>query len=456
MEEIKKNTEPEKVTQDHIAEKKQNESPNNKRTGLRILLFVLVGIFAIFIGIFGYLAVRYFFPSNKDLLIIAHAKTIKMLDEKEIPDAFFKTTDTSLHLEGDYTTPKLVNALNTVEFHTENLHLSDHEGMYETKLRFMEEDVLHTKNVSRDGKHVLSSSELLDSPVNGKTSKEVPHLILDEQGIHPDTDLLNGMNEEIWKDYLVSYGMKLYKTLPEDAISVEKTKTGKRITVSADANLVLSGIVSELYQDYGFKQFFYQEREKISKNGDELFLGTSVLLPSMTLSQFEKEYDRALAEFLEDITKQEVKLLLVTEIDENRCAVSDTFSLIKNGEKTLHFYWNRNGSFEVIPYEDDGTSTYEFKNEKRIENGVEYSKITYTTDVREFTKTPELDAKNFSVVVESKTEYGVKNRGVDKLPEQYIEFSKLSKKEQQKLIEDAGTRIKSITAGLTLGIIFVP
>lgn len=455
MEDIKKNSEPEKEN----LEEKQLKSPK-KRTWLRILLFVLAGVFAILIGIFGYLAIRYFFPSDKDLLVIAHAKTIYMSEEKETPEAFFKMTSTCFNLQGDYTTPRLVDALNSVVFHTENLHLSDNEGMYETTLHFLGADALKTKSISRDGKHVLSSEELLDSPVNGKTSKEVPHKILAEQGIHPDADLLGGMDEKTWKQYLLSYGMKLYKTLPEDAFTVQETKNGKTITMSADAGRVLSGIVSELYQDYGFKQFLYQEREKLSENCDEFFLGASVLVPSMTLSQFEKEYDRALAEFLADITENDVKLQLVTEIDEDRCAVSDTFSLVKNGKKMLHFYWNRNGSFEVVPYDEDGTFVYELKNEKSIEKEREYGQITYTTDVREFTKTPELDAKYFSVIVRTKKEYRITKRLVnslfDELPEEYIEFSKLSKEEQQNLIEDAGARIKTITAGLTLGIVFAP
>ncbi len=452
MEEFKKNSEPE----NEKMKEKENKNPKNKKIWLRVILWIFAALFAILIGVFGYLAFRYFFPSNKDLLVISHAKTIKMSEKQETSEAFFKTTDTRFHLEGDYTTPKLVEALNTVEFRTENLYLSDTEGTYETTLRFFDQEVLKTKNISRDGKHVLSSKELLDTPVNGKNAKEVPHLILAEQGIHPDTNLLTGMDEEKWKDYLVSYVLKLYRVLPDDAVSSEDTNQGKTITVSADASRVLSGIVSELYQDYGFKQFLYKEREKLSKNGDELFLGTSVLVPSMTLSQFEKEYDRALAEFLTDLTENEVKLQLVTEVDKDKCVVSDTFTLVKDGKKTLHFYWNRNGSFEVIPYDENGIATYELKYETYTENRVEYSKITYSTDIREFTKTPELDAKYFSVTVESKKDYDVKNYSIEKLPEEFVEFSKLAKEEQKNLIEDAGARVKSITAGLTLGIVFVP
>lgn len=456
MEELKKTAATKNTEKENIETERQFQKAKKKRAWLRIIPWIFAAVFAILIGIFGYLAIRYFFPSNKDLLVISHAKTIRASEKVKTPEMFFKTTDTRLNLEGDYTTPKLVNALNTVAFHTENLHLSDTEGMYETTLNFMGSDVLKTKSISRDGKHILSSDELLDVPVNGKTSKEVPHLILAEQGIHPDTNLLDGMGKEIWKDYLVSYGMKLYKILPDEVISVKETKNGKTITVSADAERVLSGVVSELYQDYGFKQFLYKEREKLSENSDELFLGMSVLMPVMTLSEFEKEYDRALAEFLTDITENEVKLQLVTEIDNDRCAVSDTFSLVKNGKEMLHFYWNRNGSFEVIPYNEDGTFVYELKNEKRTENGIEYGKVTYSTDVREFTKTSELDAKYFSVIVESKKDYNVKNRTVDKLPKDYIEFSSLSEEEQEKLIEDSGARVKSITTSLTLGVIFTP
>ena len=85
-------------------ETKPKKKTKRGKKGLWIALFAVLGIVILFAGYAGY---RYLFPSDKDLVVLAHYNTIKDKSVQEEIPFFQKETDITCDLEGAFVEPKI-------------------------------------------------------------------------------------------------------------------------------------------------------------------------------------------------------------------------------------------------------------------------------------------------------------------------------------------------------------
>ena len=226
-----------------------------KKSGNKLWLLIPL---ALLLVLGGFVAFRYFRPSDKDLFVLAHYNSIRTSAKTEQPDVFYKVTDATCKLEGAFVEAKTIENISAMSIHSENARLDGGDGFFHFAFRIGDRDVLTTESISYGGESYVASKELTDGQFYAApTPQEILNLLLGGQSIQTDVNILDGVDKDVFMDYLKHYGTKLYQSLPDSAFSRTETENGTRLKLSGSAAWLITDIVSEIRKDYGLKNFLY-------------------------------------------------------------------------------------------------------------------------------------------------------------------------------------------------------
>ena len=96
-----------------------NDKPK-KRIWKKLILMVLILVAFACAVVGGYLAYKYFFPTDKELFFISHINSFDSIEQEE-PEPYFKTNKTTITTEGDFTSQKAAKRFSTTEILTDSL-----------------------------------------------------------------------------------------------------------------------------------------------------------------------------------------------------------------------------------------------------------------------------------------------------------------------------------------------
>ncbi|MBQ4087674.1 MAG: hypothetical protein IJC78_05445 [Clostridia bacterium] len=426
-----------------MAEEKKNRKKQKK--GLWITLFVILGIIVLLAGYVGY---RYLFPSDKELIVLAHYNSLHGKEKQEEAPFFQKSTDISWDMEGAFVEPDLTERLESLSIHTEQSVLVEGDGVYRFAFRMGEQELFQTERVNNGGLSYVGSDALTDGTYYcADEAKELWELLLGRQGIRTDVKILDGVDKETFSEYLKTYGMELYRMLPDSAFSRTETEQGTELVLSGDAAWLLSDVVSQIKSDYALKNFLYTQWDQIIKNIHATYTGAELLVPSVSQAEFEADYDEALQTFLMDLAEKKMQLKLTVLIDEDRRVISDSLLLSAENAPVLEFTAHQDGSYRLVPY-TDGVPNFMLERSIKTEGTLTESATLFTMDVNEYSKSPsETDKKMVTISVVSHTDTDVSGCTAE-VPAECVMLAELDETAKEEVAEKTNQKLSELTTQL--------
>lgn len=419
-----------------------------KKGPKHILSAFLMAIVSIAVLAGAFLLYKYFFPSDKQLFVFSHYNTYQDAAKTEVPQSYIKTANVTCKVDDGVMEPEMVKAVNGFAARTVFTQLSNSQKRLEFALNFFGSDLITAQSVTDEGKTVFSSPQVADTAFSGKSNGEILGVLLGVQGMNADKGLLDGVDRDTFNKYLKKYGLKFYDSVPDTVFSSISIKGTSTVTLNAKAVQLFSGIVGQLRADKELKAFLYTQREQIAANLNEIYEPSTLLVSSVTQTEFEQSYLEALDSFLANLARSDAEVEITAVINKHRRIESETMKIIGNGALLFELKFTGVKNFSVTGYKEDGTVLFTFANEQQTAGTVTDSVTTFSLDVSK--STAESVPKMVNVKVTAATDTNVSESEIV-FPEHCTDLSETDAETKQSIADEVNRRLSEIFTRAALG-----
>ncbi len=417
----------------------------NKRLK-RVFLTCLYAVISVIVLAGAYLSYKYFFPSDKQLFVLAHYNTYQDGAKAETNARFAKQTDASLTVGDGVMEPQMAKAVNGLTVCTDTVQLSENQSRLNFALKFMGGDLVTATSVTDGGVTVFSSPQMADAAYSGGSTGEILSVLLGAQGVNPDRGILDGVDREGFFKYLKKYGIRLYNDVPDAVFSSVKINGTTTVQLSAKAVRLFSGVVGQLRTDSELKSFLYAQREQIARNINGMYEPSALLVSSVTQKEFEQEYLETLDSFLADMAQSDAEVELTAVINKHRRVERETLKIAGSGTPVAEVEASGGKAVRATAYKTDGSELLHFEREQNTAGTVTDAVTAISLDLAKPGDAPKL----VNVTVNTSTDTAVKDADISP-PEQFYDLSALDGEEKQKLAESVNQRLTGVFTRAALG-----
>ncbi len=423
-------------------QKKQSQQINRKKI-LKICICVLVGVTLLVMGTVSYL---YFFPTGKLLFAWTHYNLLEDVWNMKEPERYSRALDMDLDISGDLSGAKLLGLLDATSIHVNETKWEKKTADAELALRYNGADILNAEYSVRGDKAVFHAPQLSKDTYSGESVGEIVTLLMGKQGLDAEKSVSDGVNRGGLKQYILSYGLEWFRSVPDGAFSKKSEHNNKKIILSGKTSKLVSPILKKMKHDTSLRSFLYRQRDKIADNLHSIYAGTKEMMPKMTESEFYAHYAETLDQMIRDMEAEDTDLQVETIVNKKRRIVRESAQITKNGETLFSCTLDEDGNC-ALWMAKDGETVLDMKNEVK-KDGPE----TYTTfflaagDKKDETK------QYFGVKANAITNTTVTEEALP-LAEEYLDLKSLSAEEKQEIAEDADKRFIKLLASMAWNII---
>lgn len=426
-------------------EKEILETKHKSKKTKKIILIILVTVLAACAVTVSFFALKYMFPSDKDLFLMAHTSLFEK-EEKEI-EPYTKDTNLSFELKGDFTSRKAVDTVKSISVSTRNTHFGEGKSTFDFNMQFLNKEFLSFVNVDNGEKEILNVPQLTEKSYAASKAEEVLSMLLGSDSAK-DIDILEGVDKVTFDEYLKSYGTKLYNNLPNNTFSATKDNDIKTITFTDDVNRMLYDIVTEIRNDNEFRSFLYEQTSIIYTNINAKFpyAGTLMTIPSE--SEFEENYNKSLDDFIKKI--ENTKIAAAARI-QGRKLLSENIK-ITDGNDILYDVTYDGGNIDFLQYKDAKEHIH-YTTSATVEETKTHRSTVLSVDINEWTKEQTEGQKIVSVIIDSVLDTSITEEY--SAPTGYVDIATLTEEEKVKIQEAVSENVTELIASFTLALLFL-
>ncbi len=422
----------------------ENENITNepkKKIWKKILLYVLIAVAALGIVVGGYFLYKYFFPTDKELFIIAWENTLKDFEESNEAERFQNTTSVSFDTEGEFSNTKASDALKTASINIETVNLSDDKKRFDISVNLLEKELISSQYVKVSDTESLYIPQLAQNSYCADSYLDVLSLVLGSAE-SSDIDLTEGIDRKKLEKYYDKYTKKLYKNIPDSDFSAVEKGDIKIITLKADLNRAAYDVLREMREDGELRDFLYEQTNLVANNIKNKYPYVSMFISIPQKTEFNEDYKTTIDNTIKSIENAEITVTI--DVNKER-RIEKTQMKVTNNDKEIFLMIHSPQQFDVLV---NGEDKMLFKMQSAtVNNGtVSVRNATVSFDVNDLTKEKTETPKIVSININSKTDTNVTKEV--KLPENCIDIRTASQEEKNKITEQASEKFVALLTDL--------
>ncbi|MBO5733862.1 MAG: hypothetical protein J6R66_03105 [Clostridia bacterium] len=425
--------------------KENTTSKPKMKLWIKIVIITLSALILIGALTGGYFLYKYLFPTDKELLVMAHKNTINDSKKQEEPETFANTTDIYFEADGEFTTQKSVDMITSIAFSTKTTKLSDEKSKYDLTVRFMGNDFITSHSVKDGDTEVLTVPQLIDQSFGADSWEDVLSMLLGSEQ-SDDTELFKSVDKKKLKKYFEDYFKDIYNRIPDKDITSVKEGTVKTVILKTDMNRALYETLTKVKNDKDFRDFLYIQLEGATGdfNRKYPYAGTLIVMPEK--EKFDADYEKSIDDFIKKTENSQI--VLVAQISNDRRIISETVTVESKGEVQYFISYSKDG-FKYVEYDGENVA---FAYEKQIiQNETQTSEKTIISfDINDMTKEKVEGQKNIHLIIDSKTDTNVTD--TVELPKEYTDIRTMTDAEKQAIIPVVNKNFTALLTTLTLEI----
>ena len=426
-------------------EKEDIQTKHENKKLKKALLIFLAAILVLCFAVGGFFALKYVFPSDKDLFLLAHRSLFS--SETESPDVYQKDTNLSFELSGGFNSPKAVDTVESISVSTKNTHFGEDKSSYNFNMQFLNKDFLSFVNVSNGEKEILTIPQLIDKSYASNDAEEVLSMLLGSEAAK-DKDIFDGVDKEGFEKYLRKYSTKLYDNIPNSAFTSVKENGEKVITFKDNANRLLYDVVNEIKSDTLLRDFLYEQTSIIYTNINEKFPYAGTLLTIPVRAEYEESYSETLSDFIKEIENAEITAIARIE---GKKLIGESVKITQGAEPAFDISYD-DDSLNFVQYKDSKEHIH-YSSQSKTEGTKTQKNTVFSIDINEWTKEQSATQKIMSIAINSTLDTVVDEEFV--APVDYTDISLLTDEDKTTIQETVSENVTELLASFTLALLFL-